>query len=252
MKNNNKIKKYIIDLKSFSSIIDDYDKDKTIDYIEELFTINYEGLKEQFITRLDIAKSIINHISKFSKKTHPLIEDIATCAAKLGDIDVVKYCINKGIINYCRIACVAALYNYEDIVDYVIKACKNAPYRLVFNPMYYERISASKYTYEKPICPVQNVCEWAAKGGNLNIIKKYFTELYCLKYIASNAIINGHLNVVEYLVDNGLDINEVLFYAIVYEKIEILKYFIKKGADMNKIEDIAKDHNKLQFLEYLK
>lgn len=172
-----------------------------IEYIEKLCNINYESLAIEATNgkHLDLLKYIIT-------KYTPNYNTIAEYAAKSGSFDILNFALQNGATNYITILSRASMYGRENIVKYMVNN---------FN-------LSNEYDI---------IAIYAAKGGNLNLIK-YAIELGANNYdeIAYNAAMGGYLSILKYLKDNEINYERIAIIAAERCFINIVKYSLEMGA----------------------
>ena len=168
---------YNIDLKNW--------RDNIVKIIDGLFVQkDYDSVVFLYNNIEESKKHIINCICYYEHKY--LIETlkltdyqtIANNAAQSGDLDLIKYCIEKGADNYNIIAIKAAIHGHLHVI---------------------------KYLAEFGITCYITIAESAAENGHFDIVK-YIAELGvgCSESIAEFAALGGHLEILKYIIKLGL------------------------------------------------
>ena len=195
-------------------------------------------------------KHIINCICHYEHKY--LIETlkltdyqtIANNAAQIGDLDLVKYCIEKGADNYNIIGIKAAKHGHLHIIKYLAEfglTCYMTMAEFAAENGHFDIV---KYIVELGLECSETIAEFAALGGHLDILK-YIIKLGFVKdyrIIITNAINRNHLDIVKYIVELGYkDYKKIAIDAIYAYNLDILKYAFELGAtNYKEIKDIAK------------
>jgi len=121
----------------------------------------------------------------------------------------------------------------------------------------YGHLEMMKYLHESGLKWYKTITYWAARGGNINILK-FLRENGCSFDRERNyeyAIQRGHLKVVKYLHQNGCPWDEYSCYTAAREgHLEILKYLHDNGCplDRDMCLNIARKNDHMHIVEYLK
>ena len=199
--------------------------------IEELFVSkNYNHIKFLFKNLEESRKYITEYISNYTVKdilesfNIKDLEHIAVYIACFGNLDLIKYLIDRGVKNYNEMVYVASYTNHFDIVKYLIEIGTN--------------INIDNYYI---------IAKCAAYYGNLEIIKLLISKNVSMTYFYFDVMYisadNGHLDIVKYiieLIDKGV---------IVRDEEDDDVYDIK--SEYRFILEAAKNNGHLDIVEYI-
>ena len=163
---------------------------------------------------------------KNGMKAYQIDGDAVSNAASKGNLDLVKYLVEKGAkIGFDAVS--SAAFNGDlDLLEYLLS--KGAE--------------------------IGDAVSIAAENNNLDLVKYLLSKGAEIGDAVSNAAESGNLDLVEYLVEKGGKISDdAVLHAASIGNLDIIKYLLSKGKkiDMEYVVDSAAGSNNLKVIKYL-
>jgi len=200
---------------------------------------------------LDIVKYLVEKGAKID-------ESSVSYAARNGNLELVKYLVEKGAkIGFDAVSYAAGNGNLE-LVEYLLEKGATLGNDTVDDAVRSGNLDLVKYIVDDKNKPISDYALGKAiKSGHLHIVKYLVDEKGQNIYINSlrDAINNGHLDVVKYLVDEkGAKIrDDAIGTAAQVNNLDIVKYLVEKGAKISDWAIANAIHNgNLDLINYLK
>jgi len=182
---------------------------------------------------------------------------LVRCAARSGNLELVKWLLGNITISYELIASSAARRGHYNIIEWAAEKDKTFSMSQVI-------IAAARngnVTVMNKILKIKNPTELSknmllnfARAGKINLIKAFSVNRpfdgKVLKSICSNAAVKGYLDIVAWAVENGSSSTHIAFAAASGGHLHIIKWCERKGISTEYIADDAVENGHFDVLEW--
>ena len=167
--------------------------------------------------------------------------DVISWASRYGNLEFVKYFVEKGYKILNNAISWASLGGHLEIIEYLIEKGGKIGIDSIKNASLGGHLEVIKYLIKKRCKITDDAITYASKNGHLEVIK-YFVEkgvkikIDAIKY----AINNNNLSIIQYFIENGFNINynndEILIYCARWNRKDILDFLIENKANINVLD----------------
>lgn len=167
--------------------------------------------------------------------------DVISWASRYGNLEFVKYFVEKGYKILNNAISWASLGGHLEIIEYLIEKGGKIGIDSIKNASLGGYLEVIKYLIKKRCKITDDAITYASKNGHLEVIK-YLVEkgvkitIDAIKY----AINNNNLSIIQYFIENGFNINynndEILIYCARWNRKYILDFLIENKANINVLD----------------